>query len=66
MSSSSTGYDHKVWEHMSYFYDVRAWLPRNYVFVNMDAFDALDSKPGTACVRRRCWRKRPARREHAS
>ena len=23
MSSSSTGYDHKVWEHMSYFYDVR-------------------------------------------
>ena len=40
MSSSSTGYDHKVWEHMSYFYDVRAWLPRNYVFVNMDAFDA--------------------------
>ena len=31
MSSSSTGYDHKVWEHMSYFYDVRAWLPRNYV-----------------------------------
>ena len=44
MSSSSTGYDHKVWEHMSYFYDVRAWLPRNYVFVNMDAFDALDAQ----------------------
>ena len=44
MSSSSTGYDHKVWEHMSYFYDVRAWLPRNYVFVNMDAFDALDEQ----------------------
>ena len=44
MSSSSTGYDHKVWEHMSYFYDVRAWLPRNYVLVNMDAFDALDAQ----------------------
>ena len=44
MSSSSTGYDHKVWEHMSYFYDVRAWLPRNYVFVNMDAFAALDAQ----------------------
>ena len=42
MSSSSTGYDHKVWQHMSHFYDIRAWLPRNYVFVNMDAFEALD------------------------
>ena len=31
-SSGSTGYDRKVWEHLSHFYEVNAWLPRNYVF----------------------------------
>ena len=42
ISSGSTGYDRKVWEHLSHFYDTQAWLPRNYVFVNKDAFDGLD------------------------
>jgi TRAP-type C4-dicarboxylate transport system substrate-binding protein len=42
ISSGSTGYDRKVWEQLDHFYDVRAWLPRNYVFVNKDAWDALD------------------------
>ena len=42
ISSSATGYDRKVWEHMSHFYDIQAWLPRNYVFVNADSFAALD------------------------
>ena len=42
VSSAATGYDRKVWEHLSHFYDVQGWLPRNYVFVNRDAFDALD------------------------
>ena len=42
VSSATTGYDRKVWEHLSRFYDVQGWLPRNYVFVNRDAFDALD------------------------
>ncbi|MDE0044560.1 MAG: TRAP transporter substrate-binding protein [bacterium] len=41
-SSAATGYDRKVWEHLSHFYDVQGWLPRNYVFVNRDAFEALD------------------------
>ena len=26
---------------MSHFYDARAWVPRNYVFANKDAFEAL-------------------------
>ena len=43
VSSAATGYDRKVWEHLSHFYDVQGWLPRNYVFVNRDAFDALDN-----------------------
>jgi TRAP-type C4-dicarboxylate transport system substrate-binding protein len=41
-SSGSTGYDRKVWEHLSHFYAVDAWLPRNYVFVNKGAWDKLD------------------------
>jgi TRAP-type C4-dicarboxylate transport system substrate-binding protein len=42
MSSSATGYDTKVWESLTHFYDTQAWLPKNMVFVNKAAFDALD------------------------
>ena len=41
MASGSSGYDSKVWEHIDYFYDVKAWLPRNFVFVNKDAYESL-------------------------
>ena len=44
ISSGSTGYDRKVWEQLTHFYDVQAWLPRNVVFVNKDAWDGLDAK----------------------
>ncbi len=42
VSSGSTGYDRKVWESLTHFYEVDAWLPRNYVFVNMQAWEGLD------------------------
>ena len=42
ISSGSTGYDKKVWEQLTHFYDVNAWLPRNYIFVNQDAWNSLD------------------------
>lgn len=42
ISSGATGYDSKVWEHLTHFYEVDAWLPRNVVFVNKDAWAALD------------------------
>jgi TRAP-type C4-dicarboxylate transport system substrate-binding protein len=42
MSSSATGYDSKAWEHMNYFYDAQAWIPKNVTFVNKAAFDQLD------------------------
>jgi TRAP-type C4-dicarboxylate transport system substrate-binding protein len=42
ISSGSTGYDSKVWEQLDYFYDVQAWLPRNYVFVNKGTWEGLD------------------------
>jgi len=42
MSSGSTGYDSKTYEHIKYWYDTQAWLPKNAVLVNKAAFDALD------------------------
>ncbi|MCV6601002.1 MAG: TRAP transporter substrate-binding protein [Cohaesibacter sp.] len=41
VSSGSTGYDRKVWESLTHFYEVDAWLPRNYVFVNKDSWNGL-------------------------
>ncbi|OIQ32928.1 MAG: C4-dicarboxylate ABC transporter substrate-binding protein [Alphaproteobacteria bacterium MedPE-SWcel] len=43
ISSGSTGYDRKVWEHLSHYYKVNAWLPRNYVMVNKQVWDGLDA-----------------------
>ena len=42
MSSGSTGYDTKTYEHIKNWYDTQAWLPKNAVLVNKAAFDALD------------------------
>jgi TRAP-type C4-dicarboxylate transport system substrate-binding protein len=49
MSSGATGYDSKVWETLTYFYDTRAWIPKNVTFMNKAAFDALD-KPTQEAV----------------
>ena len=43
VSSGSTGYDRKVWESLNYFYEVDAWLPRNYVMVNSDVWNGSDA-----------------------
>jgi TRAP-type transport system periplasmic protein len=42
-TSSATGYDSKSWELVTHYYDVQAWLPKNVVFVNKKAFEALDA-----------------------
>ena len=42
ISSGSTGYDRKVWESLTHFYEVDAWLPRNYVMVNKDSWNATN------------------------
>ena len=39
ISSGATGYDRKVWEHLTHFYEVDAWMPRNHVFVNKDVWN---------------------------
>ncbi len=51
MSSGATGYDTKTFEHIKYWYDTQAWLPKNAVIVNKAAFDALDA-PSKAAVQK--------------
>ncbi len=51
MSSGSTGYDTKAHEHLKYFYDTQAWLPKNVVLVNQAAFDALDRATQAALLK---------------
>lgn len=40
-SSGSTGYDTKLWEHIDYWYDTQAWLPRGMVFINLRTWNSL-------------------------
>jgi len=44
ISSGSTGYDRKIWEHVKYWYDTQAWLPKNMVVVNKKAWSDLDER----------------------
>jgi len=51
MSSGSTGFDTKTYEHIKYWYDTQAWLPKNVVIVNKGAFDALDAPTKAAVLK---------------
>jgi TRAP-type transport system periplasmic protein len=51
MSSGATGYDTKTYEHVKYWYDTQAWLPKNAIIVNKKAFDALDAPTQQALLK---------------
>ena len=51
MSSGSTGADSKLYEHVKYWYDTQAWLPKDAVIVNKKAFDALDKATQDAVLK---------------
>lgn len=51
MSSGSTGWDAKLHEHVKYWYDTQAWLPKNVVLVNKAAFDTLDAPTKAALLK---------------
>ena len=51
MSSGSTGYDTKTYEHIKNWYDTQAWLPKNAVIVNKTAYDALDAPTKQALMK---------------
>jgi TRAP-type C4-dicarboxylate transport system substrate-binding protein len=41
ITSASTGVDTKAQDYLTHYIDTQAWLPRNIIFVNKGAFDAL-------------------------
>jgi len=51
ITSGATGYDTKAWEVVKNYYDTQAWLPKNIVFVNKAAFDALDKASQAALLK---------------
>jgi TRAP-type transport system periplasmic protein len=51
MSSGSTGVDSKTYEHLKFWYDTQAWLPKNAVIVNRRAFEALDKPTQDALLK---------------
>ncbi|HUL95277.1 MAG TPA: TRAP transporter substrate-binding protein [Usitatibacter sp.] len=51
ITSGATGYDTKAWEVVKNYYDTQAWLPKNIVFVNKSAFDALDKASQAAVLK---------------
>jgi TRAP-type C4-dicarboxylate transport system substrate-binding protein len=51
MTSGATGVDTKAWEHVKYYYDTQAWIPKNVVFVSQKAFDALDKASQDAVLK---------------
>ena len=51
ITSGATGYDTKAWEVVKNYYDTQAWLPKNVVFVNKAAFDALDKPSQQALLK---------------
>ena len=62
LTSSASGVEYKLHEHLKYFYPVNAWLPKNAIVANKQAFEALD-KPtqdavlkAAAAAEQRGWR----------
>lgn len=51
MTSGATGVDSKLFEHLKFYYDLQAWLPKNAVIVNKAAFDALDAATKAALMK---------------
>ena len=51
MTSGATGVDSKLFEHLKYYYDVQAWLPKNAVIANRKSFEALDKPTQDALLK---------------
>jgi TRAP-type C4-dicarboxylate transport system substrate-binding protein len=50
ISSGATGYDRKVWESLTHFYEVDAWLPYNHVMVNSDVWADVSDENRSAVM----------------
>lgn len=41
ITSAVTGVENRVWDQIGFYYGINAWFPKNIVFVNLKAFEAL-------------------------
>jgi TRAP-type transport system periplasmic protein len=51
MTSGATGVDSKIWESLTHYHTVNAWLPKNMLVVNRKEFDRLDKATQDTVVR---------------
>lgn len=51
MTSGATGVDSKIWESLTHYHTVNAWLPKNMLVVNRKEFDRLDKTTQATVVR---------------
>lgn len=51
MTSGATGVDSKIWESLTHYHTVNAWLPKNILIVNRKEFDKLDKATQDIVVR---------------
>jgi TRAP-type C4-dicarboxylate transport system substrate-binding protein len=50
ITSPSTGANAQAWDFTTHYIDTQAWLPKNIVFVNTDAFEALSDEEREALM----------------
>jgi TRAP-type C4-dicarboxylate transport system substrate-binding protein len=50
ITSPSTGVSSQAWDYTTNYIDTQAWLPKNVVFVNTDAFNALTDEEKAALM----------------
>jgi len=51
MTSGATGVDSKIWESLTHYHTVNAWLPKNMLIVNIKDFAKLDKATQATMVR---------------
>jgi TRAP-type C4-dicarboxylate transport system substrate-binding protein len=51
ITSALTGVENKVWGPIKYYYEINAWFPKNAVFVNSKAFEALKPEARAAVLK---------------
>ena len=51
ITSAVTGVENKVWGPIKHYYEINAWYPKNIVFVNAKAFDALTPDARSAVLK---------------
>jgi len=51
ITSAVTGAENRVWGHVKYYYEINAWFPKNIVFANLQAMNALPLHARDALLR---------------